>query len=93
MFSALAAVVGYFVLMVLLNGASERGAGAALRFFPIGMSVAGVAAATVAGVATSAHARKQKSRLAQAVWGTAAGSVCLGVLGFLLMVISFGIAS
>ena len=86
-------VAGSFVLMVLLNGAGERAAGAALRFFAVAMVVAGVAAAAVAGVTTTVHARKQKSRFVQGLWGVGAGWTCLGGLAFVLMLISFGIAS
>jgi membrane protein implicated in regulation of membrane protease activity len=91
--SALAAVAAYFVLMVLLNGASQAGARAALQFFSMAMPGAVVAAAVVAGVATSAQARRQKARSEQVLWGSAAGLGALSALTFVLMVISFGIAS
>jgi hypothetical protein len=91
--AAFGAVGGYFVLMVLLNGASQRGASAALGFFATGVSVAVVAAAIVGAVMTSLKARTQPNRFLQLVWGTAAGWGSLAVLTFLMMLISFGIAS
>lgn len=91
--AVVADVVGYFVLMVLLNGAGERAAGSALRFFAVGTLVAGLPAAVIAGAMTSTSARKGNTRFVQALWGLGAGWACIAVLAFLVMLMSFGIAS
>jgi hypothetical protein len=79
--------------MVLLNGAGERAAGSALRFFAVGTLVAGLPAAVIAGAMTSTSARKGNTRFVQALWGLGAGWACIAVLAFLVMLMSFGIAS
>ncbi|MCU0696607.1 MAG: hypothetical protein MUC96_08770 [Myxococcaceae bacterium] len=91
--AVIAGVAGFFMLMVLMNGAGERAASSALRFFSVAMVVAGVATAAVAGTVTGVQARAGRSRFLQALWGVGTGWVCLAGLTFVLALVSLGLAS